>query len=91
MSIQRLLEIAARDGAVTADLDDSRPSSREVDSLLEAWSRERHQSIEAHLLLQRVERLLNSLLKEETLNTRSLKRVSRLLQAIQQRNHDLAS
>jgi hypothetical protein len=78
---------AAGDGASTpAGLAADRAGD-EVGLLMEAWSCERHESIESKLLLDRAQRLLARILASGELTPRNRARVRRLVAEIEAVEH----
>jgi len=77
---ENLWNSAAGDGALTP-VGIARPEC-EFDALMEAWLRERHDSIECRLYLDEAGRLLREILGEDQVPPRLRRRVRKLLQAI---------
>jgi hypothetical protein len=54
----------------------------ELDSLMDAWFKERRESIECGMFLDRAKRLLNDILGDENLTPRTRRKVRNLIRAI---------
>ncbi len=78
---------AAGDGASTPVGLPAVRTGAEIDLLMEAWSSERHESIESKLLLDRARRLLIRLLVSGELTPRNRERVRRLVAEIDAVEH----
>jgi hypothetical protein len=89
---EELFTTTAHDGASTPIGVLTPPPAAEVDQILAAWFRERHECIENRLLLDRVSRLLCRILEDEDLNPLNQRRLKQLIQTIRvSRQSDSAS
>lgn len=70
------------DGASTPVAMLKRRDEAELDSLMDAWFKERRESIECSLFLDRAKRLLGEILGGEDLTPRTRKKVQSLIRAI---------
>lgn len=77
-----LFSSTGMDGASTPVAVVNRHDEVELDSLMDAWFKERHESIECGLFLERAKRLLNEILGAEDLSPRTRKKVRSLIRAI---------
>jgi hypothetical protein len=80
--IEDLLSMSGGDGDFIKGGIQATPGMPEIAQLLEAWSRERGQSVECLLLLDRVRRLLSRILAAGRLTDRSEREMKSLLRLI---------
>ncbi|MGE3818011.1 MAG: hypothetical protein AB7I30_01115 [Isosphaeraceae bacterium] len=67
-----------------------KPSEEEVEQILEAWTRERSQRIEALLILDQTRRFLRGIVTRDELAPGRIRRARHLLQAIKELGDDLS-